>query len=71
MKKTWEILKHDGSEPVKCSHCDDGWRHVVGNCVLCGCGPSPWGLDIPQTAQEKIAALATVGISPRAEEIVH
>jgi hypothetical protein len=31
------IMKH----AIKCMHCPDGYRHPVGNCVLCGWGPSP------------------------------
>lgn len=41
-----------------CNRCEAGWRHPVGNCVVCGCGPSPaavnfWGEPLPSTHYEK------------------
>jgi hypothetical protein len=31
----------EGEEKLKCTYCVPGYRHPVGNCVLCGWGPSP------------------------------
>lgn len=30
---------------VKCIHCHPGMRNPVGNCVVCGCGPSPASIE--------------------------
>lgn len=27
---------------IKCKHCEDGYRHQVGNCVLCNYGLAPF-----------------------------
>lgn len=47
---------------VKCRHCPDGYRSVIGNCVICGWGPAPgainfWGEPLPKTRREKQAAI--------------
>lgn len=34
------LIAHDDST-VKCSHCNPGYRNPLGNCVVCGHGPSP------------------------------
>lgn len=44
--------------PIKCSDCDEGYSHPVGNCVICGCGPAPGAVNfhgepMPQTPHEK------------------
>lgn len=44
--------------PVRCRHCPRGFRHPVGNCVVCGCGPAPgavnwFGEPMPETELEK------------------
>lgn len=43
---------------VPCRHCDAGYRHVVGNCVVCGYGPAPGSVNfhgepMPATDAEK------------------
>lgn len=30
---------------VKCSHCNPGFRNVIGNCVICGSGPAPGAVE--------------------------
>lgn len=65
-KKSWELCVYDGSRPVRCAHCEDGWRHAVGNCVLCGLGPAPGKVDKPVTYAEMVAALASVGVDAKA-----
>jgi hypothetical protein len=44
---------------LECRYCKGGWRHYVGNCVICGCGPAPGAVEfIPQNDAEKERALA-------------
>ena|SRR5215831_17002097 len=57
-------------EARKCPYCAHGWRHPVGNCVLCGWGPAPalpwecYGLDHkPETLAEHAMGLASIGIA--------
>lgn len=43
---------------LKCDGCAAGWRHRVGNCVLCGRGPAPWNPSkFPQTDPGRVLAL--------------
>lgn len=30
---------------VKCRYCVPGYRHSVGNCFICGWGPSPCSIE--------------------------
>lgn len=54
----------------ECLHCEVGWRHPVGNCVLCGCGPAPGAIDhIPQNEEEKRYALNELLRSLRREPL--
>lgn len=47
---------------VKCSYCENGFRHPVGNCVLCGCGPAPGNMwPLPTTPAEEQLALLRLG----------
>jgi len=44
-----------------CLHCEKGWRHVIGNCVLCGDGPSPAAIEHPpKTLKGKYLALRSL-----------
>lgn len=38
---------------ARCSYCVIGRRHVVGNCVVCGWGPSPMAIDNPMKIPPK------------------
>lgn len=35
------LANRDDETNVKCNHCAAGYRHRIGNCILCGHGPSP------------------------------
>jgi hypothetical protein len=52
---------------IKCRHCDEGFRHPVGNCVLCGYGPAPGAVDIPTTEYERAEALARLAVEVNAD----
>lgn len=56
------MINWDETKPFKCNNCDDGWRHAIGNCVICGYGPAPKWHNLPSTRQELAMALASVGI---------
>lgn len=59
----YRCFEWDGSKPIKCRYCEHGWRHFVGNCVLCGWGPAPGALSRnPKDELEYAEALASVGI---------
>lgn len=70
MNKTWIM----NTRAVKCSRCKDGYRHPVGNCVLCDAGPSrasnfgwpdPSGKGLtkkPKTDEEKFMALGELNM---------
>lgn len=48
---------------VKCRHCERGWRTIISDCVVCGCGPAParWIDELPKTDAEIDEALARLG----------
>lgn len=58
------VLMPEGwDDPVKCRHCEAGYRHRVGNCVLCGCGPAPFKIEpLPVTDADRRRALAGIGV---------
>ena len=45
----------------KCSRCEEGYRHPVGNCVLCGSGPAPGGFDEIPSKRDRQARFMALG----------
>lgn len=61
----------DMTGAVKCPRCADGYRHPVGNCVLCGSGPAPGAEDLPTDAAGRAAALAALAMAIAKERTLY
>ena len=66
-----EWPRFDLAGAIKCHHCAEGYRHPVGNCVLCGWGPAPGAEDRPETPEARARALAELAVAIARDRLEH